>query len=583
MAPPPALPLTAKRRQQTTRVKSGCRTCKIRRVKCDEQRPSCAKCVSSGRACDGYGIWGQPAVVPSRSKGLSVLYPPQAVPGLDQDERGHLHRFRHLVAGRLAEPFGSYFWNSLVLQMSLSEPAVLHASIALTSAYELFLPSHGISPPGHTASNVPFLLRQYNQAIKALTSNIKSENPISLRTAAVSSLLFICLEILRGDLNAMQAHFNSGVKLLTQLQSRQNQSRITSDMILVKDDTLAYDDHLVAAFTQLNLQFLTLGNSSQRKGTFVSSFSYSRRIHIPPVFQTGDEARRSFTSIIVAVIHLCKEFEQTAHLSGAHIPIPSAAVLEKQQALQVAMSEWVESYERSIVSLSLSISPQQRIGLTILRIYADMFIIVTGTCLTIKETAYDTYLSVFELLIRRYDSFSAQGSASQSSSAPGVCKLDPCFTIDTGFFPPLYFTALKCRNYVVRRKALLLLQQYPTMEGPWTGPMVAKVAGYVIDLEEKNFSKVLRSPPASSSGSTILIEDDKSKTPRTSLATPDVVLPEFCRIHCVECKLPNRHEKESNIATLTLRRFQHELGKQGGWSVSFVDIDIVGNNGAWRT
>jgi hypothetical protein len=502
------------------------------------------------------------------------------VPGLDQEERGHLHRFQHLVAGRLAEPFGSFFWDSLVLQMSLSEPAVVHASIALTSAYELFLPSQGIKPPGHTASNVPFLLRQYNQAIRALTSSIKSENPTSLRIAAVSSVLFICLEILRGDLNAMQAHFSSGVKLLTQLQSRQDRLRITSEMVLVKEDPLAYDDHLVTVFTQLNLQFLTLGNSSQRKATFVSSFSYSRRIHIPPLFQTGDEARRSFTSIVVAVIHLCKEFEQTAHVSGIQVPVPSATELEKQQALRVAMSEWVASYERSVVSLSLTISPQQKTGLTMLRIYADMFIIIIGTCLTIKETAYDAHLSVFKSLIGRYDEFATQGSASQSASAPGVCKLDPSFTIDTGFFPPLYFTALKCRSHNVRRKALSLLQQYPTMEGPWTGPMVARVAGYVVDLEEKNFSKALRwsRTEACLSDPALQVEDkDTSTSPYTLLATPDIVLPEFCRIHCVECKLPNRHDNESNVATLTLRRFQHELGKQGGWLVTFVDIDIRGS------
>jgi hypothetical protein len=373
----------------------------------------------------------------------------------------------------------------------------------------------------------------------------------------------------------MQAHFSSGVKLLTQLQSRQDRSRTTNDIVLVKEDPLAYDDHLVAVFTQLNLQFLTLGNSSQRKQTFVSSFSYSRCIHIPPLFQTGDDARRSFTSIVVAVTHLCKEFEQTAHVSGVHLPVPSAAEFEKQQALQVAMCEWVASYERSILSLSRSSSPQQRIGLTMLRVYSDMFTIIIGTCVTIKETAYDAYLSVFESLIRRYDDFAGQRSESQSASAPGVCKLDPCFTIDTGFFPPLYFTALKCRNHIVRRKALSLLQQYPTMEGPWTGPMVARVAGYVADLEEKNFSKVLRSPPINASLSDPAAKDaDKSPTPQTSPATPEVVLPEFCRIHCVECKLPNRHEKTSDVAKLTLRRFQHELGKQGGWSVTFVEVDI---------
>jgi hypothetical protein len=56
------------------KVKSGCRTCKqvydvpidetksntlrARRVKCDEAYPACNRCITAGRVCDGYGIWG---------------------------------------------------------------------------------------------------------------------------------------------------------------------------------------------------------------------------------------------------------------------------------------------------------------------------------------------------------------------------------------------------------------------------------------------------------------------------------------------------------------------------------------------
>lgn len=31
---------------------------RIRKVKCDEEFPSCHRCVSTGRLCDGYGIRG---------------------------------------------------------------------------------------------------------------------------------------------------------------------------------------------------------------------------------------------------------------------------------------------------------------------------------------------------------------------------------------------------------------------------------------------------------------------------------------------------------------------------------------------
>ncbi|KAE8550509.1 hypothetical protein EYB25_006736 [Talaromyces marneffei] len=48
-------------RRGTKHVKSGCRTCKVRRVKCDETRPACGRCTSTGRTCDGYGIWSTSA------------------------------------------------------------------------------------------------------------------------------------------------------------------------------------------------------------------------------------------------------------------------------------------------------------------------------------------------------------------------------------------------------------------------------------------------------------------------------------------------------------------------------------------
>lgn len=36
------------------RVYTGCLTCRIRKVKCDEAKPTCARCNSSRRQCDGY-------------------------------------------------------------------------------------------------------------------------------------------------------------------------------------------------------------------------------------------------------------------------------------------------------------------------------------------------------------------------------------------------------------------------------------------------------------------------------------------------------------------------------------------------
>ncbi|RPA90896.1 hypothetical protein L873DRAFT_1716214, partial [Choiromyces venosus 120613-1] len=36
------------------RTKTGCLTCRKRRIKCGEERPTCANCIKSKRGCEGY-------------------------------------------------------------------------------------------------------------------------------------------------------------------------------------------------------------------------------------------------------------------------------------------------------------------------------------------------------------------------------------------------------------------------------------------------------------------------------------------------------------------------------------------------
>src|SRR5271156_3905141 len=52
--PGPDVNLPIRKRARKPKVRTGCVTCKIRRIKCDEVKPACLRCTSSGRKCDGY-------------------------------------------------------------------------------------------------------------------------------------------------------------------------------------------------------------------------------------------------------------------------------------------------------------------------------------------------------------------------------------------------------------------------------------------------------------------------------------------------------------------------------------------------
>ena len=62
----------SRKRTWHPKSRSGCETCKARRVKCDESRPECKRCVSFGRRCGGYAANPEPWLFVSNSESPST-------------------------------------------------------------------------------------------------------------------------------------------------------------------------------------------------------------------------------------------------------------------------------------------------------------------------------------------------------------------------------------------------------------------------------------------------------------------------------------------------------------------------------
>ena len=165
---------SAKRaRASKPKVRSGCITCKIRRVKCDEAKPACGKCVATGRKCDGYGSkTGEhhqmidAIMVPS----LSSLQVRQPGNGLEMRAVEH---FRLQTAPALSFFHNSSFWSHIVLQTGFYEPAVLHAAAAVSLFHEQYQTTGTALElsQAHEGSGIEkgsLALQQYNKAINCL-------------------------------------------------------------------------------------------------------------------------------------------------------------------------------------------------------------------------------------------------------------------------------------------------------------------------------------------------------------------------------------------------------------------------------
>lgn len=215
----------------TTKVKTGCSTCKIRRVKCDEGKPTCRRCSSSGRACDEYKTnmdAGSKNIAPrnvdhaklagrfsNREEGQSLKHHHRNLVIIDQQsdssqmlvrnpfrsrsdqmESRSMDYFIRRTVPQLSDLSDSKFWCETVLRMIQYDQSVRLCAIAVSSMYEhRFEKTQALQL--EIAAEPSHALRQYNKAIASLMSQVTC-GKAPLEVVLICCILFVCLEFLRG-------------------------------------------------------------------------------------------------------------------------------------------------------------------------------------------------------------------------------------------------------------------------------------------------------------------------------------------------------------------------------------------------
>ncbi|KAH8805736.1 hypothetical protein F5884DRAFT_680551 [Xylogone sp. PMI_703] len=296
------------RRASKPKVKTGCNNCKSRRVKCDETRPQCNRCVKSGRVCDGYPAYNprnrsadvipilprppqngassstsgtSPApLLPSGSSNTPtslftsrtlvrrlprqrqpkrppslIGYTPSVSISFNAQESLYFQLFREHTATELSGFFNSNFWTRDVLQESHSEASIRHAVVALGALYKT-LEKSCESPPGSpddgtvvqdtATDHFKFALQQYGKSLAQLREALANKEVRSQRTILMSIVLFTCFSSFTGDHQAAIFQVQSGLSLLE--ERRQNQIQAFND----RNDPV--EDELIQMFTRLAIQ-----------------------------------------------------------------------------------------------------------------------------------------------------------------------------------------------------------------------------------------------------------------------------------------------------------------------------------------
>lgn len=149
-------------------------------------------------------------------------------------------------------------------------------------------------------------------------------------------------------------------------------------------------------------------------------------------------------------------------------------------------------------------------AIRLMRIQSIMINIYNAVTLTSFEVEFDKHIAGFRVMV----ALAKQIIDAQEDDLPLLMAATPvvsedlkqpiasllptqCFLDHLNLTLMLFFTACKCRNPVIRREALSLLARIqPVMEGIWYAPMQAKIAQYMMEIEEKSCSWKVTEDPA---------------------------------------------------------------------------------------
>ena len=485
------------------------------------------------------------------------------VPVLDRDINEHekmaFDFFKKRSVLKLPGVFDSEFWETLVLQASSTEPAVLHALMALGAVHRssAVLTKYGPNSKDDTTNpDMRLALQQYNKSIQHLNVHFERKDKSSLQVALITCMVFICIELLRSKFDIATTHLNNGLKLLHEMQGRGRPSTAENSLLL-RSDPGSVDDYLIEAFTRLNLHSALFGQGSSFLYIIGQEATCGPTYEMPHVFKTPRTARLYLDGLMNGIYYLEVQVNEAFY---ADCRVPDRLVRHKEH-LQASLEQWLRIFNACLPSLVASCNRRAILGLPVLRLYHSMATIMVSVCdQPGNEMVYDSHITKFASIVTQ-----AVDLWQHVSTGPDkeFCSLNmgvtvPNFTVDSGFIPPLYYTAVKCRVPSIRRKAIDFILAAPHREGIWDGIVVAQIARRIMDIEEEGVRR------SSGINSSFELSNDLE-----SIADQPAA-PESARLHSIRVLLPG---DSSGKAILICRRPGAQ--RDGPWESKTVEFDCL--------
>ncbi|PLB51390.1 Zn(II)2Cys6 transcription factor [Aspergillus steynii IBT 23096] len=449
------------------RSRLGCKTCKARRVKCGQEKPTCVRCSSTGRQCEYRRATTR--TFSSAPATRTVLdHPLSSSPNTVWRERRAFAYYFHRAAVSVGGELDVDFWRSIIPQVCRAEPAVWDAMIALSSLLE----SPELCPdviafrrphPHSLNDKQRDALGWYSRSVAAVRRHLETGG-VDIFVGLVTCVLFICIEALMGGLPEAVQLYDQGVRLILALRSQIACGLVSEARASLLEDTI------VPIFVRLGML------STRIVALPVSALLTETKHPLTPWFPSLKAAREA----IVALAAEVQLFEETCngYLLASSATQVTEELMMRQQNLSTRLEGWHSAFTKFMNSSSATdLPPHQRISIgALLLTYYDMSFVILVVCVSRSRIAHDACLQNFRNIVE-------QSSIVLNDLAPGGGTA-PSFTCEIGVGFPLWFTCLRCSDPTTRRTALALLRRAHRVQGFNNRDHGAMVGKWVIMLEE---------------------------------------------------------------------------------------------------
>ena len=423
-------------------------------MRCDETRPICRHCSKGKRQCDFPPLSKSPSpptaalstlvIADSRTASPEVL----EISRLVQLTSTSLHN-GSLRRGGAAESF----WSTTLPQLTHTHPTVSASAAALGAAIEMMCDP--------ISSNRSRMLRWYVNALQEIRAALESSATASTELAAACVLLAVAETLAGQELPAL-SHLQGALGLLVQ---RQQAKALTleadedSPSTTTEDPTFRLEDEVDTAAAIMDIS--------------TASYALGLPPRLPRVAARLMSGDRSLEQRALVALHagfgFAAEYNQwryvSSHLRPTHMLFNQGRLTEQLFRLNEDLSTATTALTKTELTRTHSLRAQ---CLACLIYIACLF--------QPRESSYDRFTSTFASIVECAENFNASRFKIPNSSVN--------LSLELGVVQPLYFTALKCRDGQVRRRAINLLSQQGR-EGPFDAKQHAAVACRVMELEER--------------------------------------------------------------------------------------------------